>query len=136
MIQQQLTDALEARQPIVLVGDAAPLLSFAAAKGLLVVDIDVDAIGNPKPISNARYARNPVLVVVSRCETVATDSTDEFLLLDMAFDGHPSLPADHVVVLHFSTPTELSEAFADEAIPCAFIGVDQTEALESTRLAA
>lgn len=136
MIQQQLTQALDAREPIILVGDEAPLLTFAASMGLTLVDMDIDGIGDPKPVANMRGSSKPVLVIVNGCETVEVGSMNEFLLLDMAFDGHPSLPAEHVVVLRFATPTELSEAFADEAIPCAFIAIDPTPACESIRLAA
>lgn len=148
--QELLANTLTGDLPIALIGDheaTDPLWEIATSLGFRLAKIDarnlsaIDAAAGWDRKSKAAW-----LVVVENCHLVPPSATpgdpreNEDALLDLAFDGDPSFPANTTLVLSFAEPTELSEALADDAIPCAMIAPDApaepVKAREPLRIAA
>lgn len=138
MFQDRISSAIANREPIVLVGDAAPLHAVAAATGLLLHEMRAEDVAGLDAMPGAARGAPCRLVLVSGCERIVEGEALEMQALDLCFDGHPAIGDDDVVVLHFAEPTDMSEALADDAIPCAFVGIDPAAATadQETRLAA
>lgn len=113
-IETQVADAVARNVPLVVVGGTpllALVLSTARSLGLATAQIGVDAVARVEPLGCDASSRIPHLVVVTGC----ADASDDDAILDLAFDGDSRLPADHVVALHFTSPTTCSDALADLA---------------------
>lgn len=140
-------EALDSGLPIAHAGPVDGLFAAATGLGMRLARIDASAVASLDDAApwDSRSAAH-WLIVVEGCEHAASTAglpddaprQGEDLLLDLAFDGHPSLPAARTVVLAFGTPTDLSEALADDACPCAFTWADAPAAAheEPLRLAA
>ena len=133
MSKAQIAQSLTQGTPIVLVGNDDPLREAASEMGLRTIECAIDDVDGTLIVKRTDID----LLVVSGCEGIWTDG-DEQAALDLLFDGHPHLPAHAVVALRFSTPNEMSESLADDAIPCAFFGIDAGTAIhaEPPRIAA
>lgn len=134
--QQLIAEALGGDLPIVLVGsthDAVePLTAIAASLGMRVAKVQAEAVAD---LDKADFGKpdpdQPWVVLVEGCDRVAESAPadadgrePEDVLLDLAFDGDPALPSDSVVVLSFAEPTRLSDALADDEIPCVLLSPD------------
>jgi len=138
--------AIEADSPVALVGidaDGVDLAaSIAESLGHVVVRIGIDAIGRPaETMTDARSKRTHVLIIEG-CSSMRTSDeavndgrTDEDALLDLAFDGDPSLPARCTIVMCFAEPTRLSDALAEDEIPCTVLSPDMGESEGRTSIA-
>lgn len=128
-----IMQSIRAGRPIAIVGDLSPLREAASAMGLRVLEC---AVGDVDETLAGRRTDVDVFVA-SGCEDVSDDA-GEHRALDILFDGHAMLPAATVMVLHFTTPNGMSEALADDAIPCSFVGIDPLASrhAEVTRIAA
>lgn len=139
-----IAEALQAGLPIALVdidsGGADLTESIAELLGRTVVRIDVATIGDPSGAMAHRGSTRPHVLIVEGCsriqasdEAIHEGRTPEDVLLDLAFDGDPSLPDDCAIVLCFDEPTHLSDALAEDTIPCTVLSPDMGEADKGMR---
>lgn len=139
-----IAEALQAGLPIALVdvdSDGADLAtSIAESLGRTVARIDVTAIGDPSDKIRDPRSSRPHVLIIEGCsaikgsdEALHEGRTPEDVLLDLAFDGDPSLPSDCTIVLCFREPTPLSDALAEDGIPCTVLSSDMDGADEGTR---
>lgn len=136
--ERLIAETLAGDLPIVMVGsrEAAidPLVATAEGLAMRVHRVDAAAYVAGAALDLPRRSTAPWLVVVEGCGDVP--SLNEDPLLDLAFDGDPSLPANAVVALCFDEPTELSESLADDAIPCVLLSPDMRAPSIAERVAA
>lgn len=132
-----IAQALTRNETIVLVGSqeeaVAPLLEIAT-HGYFGENIaTLKAADLQKSNLSDLFSRNldeSWLLLITGCEISDTStralqvSALESDLLDLAFDGDPDLPDNCTVVLSFNKPTGLSDALADDEVPCAFLAPD------------
>ena len=140
-------EAFDSGLPIAHVGPIDGLFAAATGLGMRLARVDASAIASLDDAAPwDRRSAAHWLIVVDGCERAAPTGglpedaprQGEDLLLDLAFDGHPSLPAARTVVLAFAEPTDLSDALADDACPCAFTWAEAPATVheEPLRLAA
>jgi hypothetical protein len=131
-----IADALESGSFVALVGADAPSIdlveSISEDLHRRTVRIDAMALIDAE-VSDLppRGSKGGWVLIVENCEKVpatgtaeAADREPEDLLLDLAFDGDPTLPDDCVVMLCFAGPTSLSDALAEDEIPCTVLSPD------------
>lgn len=138
MFQDMISSAIANREPIVLVGDATALRTIAAATGMGLHEMQAEDVAGLDAMPGVSRGTPCRIVLVGGCERIAEGGALEMQALDLCFDGHPAIGDDDVVVLHFAEPTDMSEALADDAIPCTFVGIEPAGATadQETRLAA
>ena len=131
-----IADALESGSFVALVGADAPSIdlieSISEDLHRRTVRIDAMALLDAKTSDlPPRASKSGWVLIVEDCEKVPATGTAEAdgrepedVLLDLAFDGDPTLPDDCVVVLCFARPTQLSDALAEDEIPCTVLSPD------------
>lgn len=134
-----IADALESGSFVALVGGDAPSIdlveSISEDLHRRTVRIDAMALVDAKTSDlPPRASKAGWVLIVENCEKVPATGTAEAggrepedVLLDLAFDGDPTLPDDCVVMLCFARPTRLSDALAEDEIPCTVLSPDMGE---------
>jgi hypothetical protein len=124
--ERLVAETLAGPLPIVMVGSRAdavdPMVAVAEGLGMRIHRIDAAAYVTGSALDLPSRSTAPWLVVVDACDAVADGADDP--LLDLAFDGDPTLPANAIVALCFEEPCELSDSLADDAIPCVLLSPD------------
>lgn len=135
--ERLIAETLAGDLPIVMVGsrEAAvdPMIATAQSLAMRVLRVDAAEYVAGAALDLPRRSTSPWLVVLENCGTVTEGSDDA--LLDLAFDGDPTLPANAIVALCFDEPCELSESLADDAIPCVLLSPDMRAPSIAERIA-
>lgn len=136
--ERLIAETLAGDLPIVMVGsreDAVdPMIAIARSLSMRIHRMSAMDYVTGKPANLPRRSTAPWLIVIDDCGTVADGAADA--LLELAFDGDSSHPANATVALCFDEPCELSESLADDAIPCVLLAPDMRAPSIAERVAA
>jgi hypothetical protein len=130
---ERIAEALAGTQSIAVVGDSArdDLYRYGVAWGFRLASVNaanLASFGEGHELWGSK-SRCHWLLVVENCEMVGPDQEDN--LLDLLFDGAPSLPANTLIAAHFGASCTLAEMLNDENVPVSYLEMTSSEMAEA-----